>query len=660
MRRLFGYPAWALLAALVALSTAFRAWAALTVPTPWIAPDELIYGMLGRALWQTGHLDLLGHPISFFSFVYPALAGLPLSLGDRQLGYDLLKVLQAIVMSLTAVPVYLWGRELTSRGWALLAAALALAPPGLAYSGLIMTEVAFYPAFVVAAWAIARAVAVPTTRRQALALGAIALVFFVRLQALVLVPAYLSAVLAEAAFSRSPRRALRHLPAAAGIVLLAVLWTGWQLRHGGPVAKVLGGYRAAGETSYDIGAAARFVLYHFGDVVLISGVVPFCALLLLAWQAVARGEENANVRAFVATTLALTAWVVVEVGIFASRNVGHLAERNIFPLIPLLALALAVWLQRGAVRPLPAGVFAAAIAVLLLVAVPFEQFTTLAAIPSAFTQIPLLDVTAHVNLDVVVPLAALVLLAACAFAPRRMLAVGVPVLLLALGITASVSASRFVAGESRYVERLALDGNKQWIHVDGSVAYLFAGYLSWEDVWQNAFWNPSVHPVYDLLNAQVPGGVPQTTVGPFEDGRLVFADGSGVAAKYVLAESSIALAGEQLAANAGLVLWRLDPPFRLQRWLIGVGLDGSVPDGHVELRVYACSGGELKGTIAATQTRIVQVRRNDSSYQVFAVHPGVAQAFDVPVSLPGPAGQRRCTITLKGDGPFVVTGLSFA
>ena len=150
MRRLLGYPTWALLAALVALSTAFRAWAALTVPTPWIAPDELIYGMLGRALWQTGHLDLLGHPISFFSFVYPALAGLPLSLGDRQLGYDLLKVLQAIVMSLTAVPVYLWGRELTSRGWALVASALALATPGLAYSGLIMTEVAFYPAFVVA------------------------------------------------------------------------------------------------------------------------------------------------------------------------------------------------------------------------------------------------------------------------------------------------------------------------------------------------------------------------------------------------------------------------------------------------------------------------------------------------------------------------------
>src|SRR5256712_9440766 len=197
MRRLLGYPTWALVAALVGVSAALRTWAGLTVATPWIAPDELIYGELGRAFWQTGHLDLLGHPIHFFSFVYPALAGLPLSLGDRQLGYDLLKVLQAIVMSLTAVPVYLWGRELASRGWAAVAAALALAPPGLAYSGLIMTEVAFYPAFVVGAWAIARAVAVPTTRRQAFALGAIALVFFVRLQALVLVPAYVSAVLAD-------------------------------------------------------------------------------------------------------------------------------------------------------------------------------------------------------------------------------------------------------------------------------------------------------------------------------------------------------------------------------------------------------------------------------------------------------------------------------
>src|SRR5712692_11588819 len=148
MRRLLEYPTWVLLGTIVVVSALLRAWAALAVPTPWIAPDELIYGDVGRALWQTGHLSLLGRPTHFFSLVYPALVGGPLSLGDRQLGYELLKWLQAVVMSLTALPVYFWGRELVSQGWALVAAVLALAPAGLAYSGLIMTEVAFYPAFV--------------------------------------------------------------------------------------------------------------------------------------------------------------------------------------------------------------------------------------------------------------------------------------------------------------------------------------------------------------------------------------------------------------------------------------------------------------------------------------------------------------------------------
>src|SRR5947209_1317084 len=193
MRRLLEYPTWALLAVLIAVSASLRTWAGLTVPTPWIAPDELIYGELGRSLWQTGHLALLGRPTRFFSFVYPA---------------------------------------------------------------------------------------------------------FVRLQALVLLPAYATAVLVDASFARRPRRVLRHLPAAGGIVLLALVWSGWQLRHGGPFAKVLGGYEAAAETNYAVGAAARFVLYHLGDLVLISGVIPFCALLLLVVRAVTSREEDKNIRAF--------------------------------------------------------------------------------------------------------------------------------------------------------------------------------------------------------------------------------------------------------------------------------------------------------------------------------------------------------------------------
>ena len=65
-------------------------------------------------------------------------------------------------MSLAAVPAYLWARSLVSRSWALAAAALAVAVPGLTYSGLVMTEVLFYPLLVLAAWAAAEAIARPS------------------------------------------------------------------------------------------------------------------------------------------------------------------------------------------------------------------------------------------------------------------------------------------------------------------------------------------------------------------------------------------------------------------------------------------------------------------------------------------------------------------
>ena len=112
LTRLRHVPPLAAVAALVLLSAALRAWAGRGVPTPWITPDETIYGLLGRGLWDDGRLAILGGPTAYYSAVVPALAGLPLSLGDLVLGHSLLKAVQALVMSLAAIPVFLWGRSL--------------------------------------------------------------------------------------------------------------------------------------------------------------------------------------------------------------------------------------------------------------------------------------------------------------------------------------------------------------------------------------------------------------------------------------------------------------------------------------------------------------------------------------------------------------------
>src|SRR5581483_2266903 len=170
--RIAALPDWALIAMLVLVSAALRFWAATGVPTPWITPDEETYALLGRSLYSSGSFEILGQKTHFYSLISPGLAGLPLRLHDLGAGYTLLKGIQALVMSLAAVPVYLWARSLAGRGPALLAAALTLTLPGLAYSGLVMTEVAFYPIAVAAAWAMSRALARPTPANQARAVAA--------------------------------------------------------------------------------------------------------------------------------------------------------------------------------------------------------------------------------------------------------------------------------------------------------------------------------------------------------------------------------------------------------------------------------------------------------------------------------------------------------
>jgi hypothetical protein len=245
-----------LVAALVVVSAALRYWGASRVSSPWIVPDEFSYAELAHDLYSRGSFD------NFYGFVHPLLVGLPLNLADRVLGYEIAKALQAVVMSLVAVPVYLWGRTLMSSGWALVAAALTVAIPGLAYSGLLMTEVAFYPAATLAFWAMARVLERPTWGLQALAACAIALAALTRLQGAVLAPALLTAALLFAVIERDVRLMLRLWPMATALAAAGSVYAAWRLALGGPWSELLGGYSDASETSYDVSAAISYAYWH--------------------------------------------------------------------------------------------------------------------------------------------------------------------------------------------------------------------------------------------------------------------------------------------------------------------------------------------------------------------------------------------------------------
>ena len=132
------------LGALVLGSTVARFALSRDVAAPWIASDEHLYGLLGRSLVAGDGLRVLGESVPYYSLLYPLLVGLPFTWSDLAGGVTGVQALQALLMSATAVPAYLWARPVAGPRWALLAAGLTVLIPGLAYSGLLMSEALYY------------------------------------------------------------------------------------------------------------------------------------------------------------------------------------------------------------------------------------------------------------------------------------------------------------------------------------------------------------------------------------------------------------------------------------------------------------------------------------------------------------------------------------
>ncbi len=654
---------WAALVALVLLSTAFRAWAAVEVPVPWIAPDEMVYGMLGRSLWLHGSLAILGGPTPYYSLLTPLLAGFPLAAFGLGTGYDLLQGLQALVMSLAAVPVFLWARTLVPRWSALTAAALTLATPVLAYSGLVMTEVLFYPLLVTAAWAGAAAIARPTRANQILLLAAFVAVCATRIQAIVLVPALVTAALLDAFLARSWGRLRRQLPAAVGLAVLLAGWAVWRLATG---KGALGGYDVVASTSYSVGAAARFVLYHGASLLILCGLFPLAAVAVKLVEGLRRGEQDERVRAYLAVTASLCVWVVLEVGAFASRYSDRIVERNLIGLAPVLFIGLVLWLARGpdggyVVR---GAVAAGALAVLLIL--PVRRYVDIYGMHDALTLIPMFKLSTLTSLSTmawVYRAVAVAAAAAFAFVPRRGLQ-WVPFALIVALVAASVVSSRFVVDEARAQQRAFLGDDPSWAdHAGGSrIAYLYDGEPSWPGVWETVFFNTNIDRVYDLNVATVPGPLPQDDVTVRPDGTVVGPPSHLARTRYAIVSNWIKLHGERRGEvtqqglnQTGLVLWKLEQPLRLRSWISGLEPNGDI-SGEARLVAYNCKSGTFSVTLLIKQAETVDISIDGNPVRHLEFPGPTTWHGDLPV--PERAGG-TCTLTVKPTGLAGTTVFEF-
>jgi glycosyltransferase involved in cell wall biosynthesis len=611
--RLARIPPWVWLAALVVVSAVFRYGLSRRVVAPWIMVDELIYSELAKSFAATGHFLIRDVHHGAYGAVYPLLVSPAwrafASVPDA---YAAAKTIGSVLMSLTAIPVYFLARRLVSPLWSLLAAALAVAVPSMMYTGTLMTETVFYPIFVCVALALVLALERPTVIRQLVLLALCLLAFLTRSQAIVLVPAVATAPLLLAWLDR--RRLVRVVKefrvvyAALLVAVVGVLVV--ELARGKSPFDVLGSYSVTGHASYRPDQVLKWLLYHVSELDLYLGVVPFAALLLLT--ALGRSLDR-PLRVFLAATVPLTVWLLLEVAAFASALSPRVEERNMFYVAPLFLIALLAWIERGMPRPARAAAVCAVVAAALPGALPYHELIGTSAEADTLALLPLWwlqeAVVSPSTIGVVVVVAAAALaLVFLAVSPRYALAL--PALVLLWFAFATERIERFDHGFPKASVGALFQGmttsRRDWIDAavgrNASVAFLYSGKdptLQPLPLWENEFWNRSVGPVYYLRQPSM-GGLPETHVTQRADGVLVLPNDVPVQTRYVLTDDSVPLAGKIIGRDdvRGMLLRRTDGPLAIAYRTSGIYPDGWSGPSTTYTRLR-CRGGTVTAVVAS-------------------------------------------------------------
>jgi hypothetical protein len=583
-------------AALIVVAAIARILMNRHVLAPWAMEDELQYSDLAKSFAADGHYLFRDQPRNVLS-VYPALISPAWFAASMKTTYMLAKTFNVALMTSAAIPLWFWARRLVSPLNSVLVVVFFLAIPSFVYTGEILTENAYLPAVVLALFGLALALERPTLWRQLLALVLAAVAVAVRVQGIVFALIIPTAIVLKVAFDLraaepSARRSLlrdaarRWSLSLGALVLAALLYVAYKVSQGASLYSGFGIYAGIAKSNYSVREASRWVVYHFGELAFSVGVLPFSALVLLVGLAFKRGgSSGAAERAFVAAAAAGVFWTVVEAGVFASDFAFRIEERYMFNVVPVLLLALVVWLDRGLPRPPALTAAAALLPAALLLTVPYTGFFTVALYNDTFGLVPLWRLTGRLGnvaeTEVLVGLGMLVAGLLFASIPRRAAVVAVPVAVLAFFVASTNSvfgAVEFLSNATRHAG--GLGGDPSWIdHTIGKSSraeFLYTTEISDPHMlWQSEFWNRSVHRVFGVT-AQDPS-IPDVTA-PLDPktGRILPGLPAGSAdlkPRYVVAASSVDVAGRRIAQNGFLSLYRVQPPLRLASLTSGVTPD---------------------------------------------------------------------------------------
>jgi len=644
-------PAWTVVVALLVVMGVVAALLSHYVvqATEWrVMGDELTYLELSRSIAHTLSpvAMIRGAPVPIYSVLYPLIIAPFVGLLDAPAAFQAIRLVNVAVMVSTAIPAYLLAREASSRAGGVIAATLSVLVPWMTQSTLLMSEVAAYPAFTWAVYAMTRAVAAPSVRRDVIALAAIGVACLARTQFVLLLLAFPVAVLVHEMGRRVARdgprnirsiflggvgEALRgHLvPAVAvaiGVVLLVFRAT-----------VLLGGYDAATTTGSILPAGLPgSAIGHLAYVAVGIGALPLVFGIAFSLGTVGRAVAP-RPHALAAVTLVVVVATTLVVASFDLRF-GFLGrdiqERYLFYICPPLFAGAVGWFAAARVSLIATAIAALATAG-IVVAKRYEPQPQARiegfASPNRYF-FAVLDGrlrAAESNLGLRSPGLAIVIAAICV-----LLALLAMVLIkrgrarLALA-TFGISVAAFLAAQLVYVfPKVIVDHNRfaptlganrplakrNWVDRLASqgagavvgpinsesgkpIADPFLDSAAW---WELAFWNRSIDQVFRFDDYKIAPLV----LGPAGQLSLDFASGALHASavnqppRLLLATSDVRFAPAYQGSpvhHGDLTLYRTAVPYRAGWASQGIADDGWTKGGHpAVVRVYGRPGSRTQ------------------------------------------------------------------
>jgi len=573
---------------------------AWTRKTPWVFTDELEWSQISRAIATTGHAARRGQPI-FFKSLYAYVIAPCWWIHSTASAYAAIKYVNAVVMSLAAVPTYLLARMFVSRRAAVTVAVLSIAIPGMSYAAAIVPAVLAYPWYALCSYLIVRCLAYRGRLDYALATAACVVAGLIRWPQFATVPAAFLIALG-ALWVTGPRGRALHSGWSRGdhfaaIVLGAgalILFNRVILQHE-VIWQVSTQYWKNRMVDLGLKAGLAFVV-GMGILPVIGG---FASLRLPD----RRGDPRYRgfVAYFASSILCLALYTAVKAAFLSTIFATLTEERNLIYLSPLMLLGTAMVFESRRIDWRIVAVVSLFV-VWLVYDKPFQLLFPYFEAPG----FAILDVfTRHFSWTVEGLRLALVLTLVVGLAAMRWrrvagVATATALLLAAWMLTSQIATT---VGSDHYADqfRSNLPTPLNWIdeRVHGApVTYLGQEIKDPNGLFLTEFWNRQVKHV-DSLDGSAPG--PGPTYAPnivSIDGRLDGLDG----VPYVVADNGVTLQAPVVPGGRWnqLRLYAAHGPWRLLQAEQQVYSDGWAPGWSTYTYFKPGQSGTLEVTLSRT------------------------------------------------------------